>query len=280
MKVHLALAALVFLAGCTGGGGGISSLGGSSPPANGGAKAASEELTVYLSGLPDAVSGTEYFTIVAEASEDISEVKFLLYNLGSYLQSSCSGTSSLRDIASGQRKEVSCSLKATDTPLENTSQELMYEASYKISKYLGQVGFKVYDSEEYERVNPAGGEDFADLGVGELRVSPENVREGETTRVVLDLSGDLATGDNCGCNIEKVLLKIPRGFSVSGSSGWTRSSCGSFNCYEKRNVNVPLNEEFGLSIAGVTKTETFYIGVEVEGVWKLVRGSDTVVIPT
>ena len=49
--------------------------------------------------------------------------------------------------------------------------------------------------------------------------------------------------------------------------------------YEKQNLDTPLREDLTLSIAGVTKTETFYVGAEVEGIWKIVRGSDTVTVP-
>lgn len=278
MRIHLALAALVLLAGCTGGGGGLPQPTGGNTPTASGSKTSSGELTVYLSGLPEKLEGTDYFTITAEATEDISDVQIVLYNLGSYLESSCSGTNSIRDLASGQKKEISCSLKATDTPMENINQEIMFEASYRISKYTGQVAFRIYDAEEYDRVKPSEGEASADLKIGNILVSPENAREGESISIQVDLGGELATGGSCGCNIEKLLLKIPSGFSLSGQ-GWTRSTCGGFNCYEKRNLDAPIAEDMALSIAGVTKTETFYVGVEVGGIWKLVRGSDTVVVP-
>jgi hypothetical protein len=278
MKFYIALAALVLLAGCVGdelpaaGGGG-------QQPAGTGDKTGSDEVTVYLNGLPDEVSGTEYFTIVVEANEDVEDARVFLYNLGSYLESSCSGTNSLGSIAKGQRKDVSCSLRATDTPLGNVTQEIMFEADFKVSKYSGEAGVKVYDGVEFDRLKPGEGAATADLGVGTLSVAPGNVREGEDMHVTIELDGDLSTGDDCGCNIETVMVKIPRGFSISGDSGWTRASCGNFNCYQKSNVDVPFSEDMTLSIAGVTRTETFYIGAEIDGIWKVERGSGTVVIP-
>lgn len=280
MRIHLVLAALILLAGCTGGGGSLPTTGGGTgtKPDGGGTKSTSNEISVYFTGLPEEVSDTTYFTIAAEASDDISDAKVFVYNLGSYLESSCSGTSSFGDMYAGQKKEISCSIKARDTPLETIDQEILYESSYKISKYTGQVGFKIYDSDEYDRVNPSEGEVSADLGLGNVKVNPENAREGESISIELELGGDLATGETCNCNVEKITLKIPRGFSVTGDSGWTKSTCSNFNCYEKRNINVPLVEDLILTIAGVTKTETFYIGVEVEGIWKIIRGTDTVTI--
>ena len=112
MKVYIALAALVLLAGCTGGGSGLpatSSSGGEQQQPGGTEPISAVELDVYLSGLPEEVSGTKYFMIVAEAKEAVEDAKVFLYNLGSYLESSCSGTSSLGSMSAGQKKEISCS---------------------------------------------------------------------------------------------------------------------------------------------------------------------------
>ncbi|MBR9689647.1 MAG: hypothetical protein GOV01_01980 [Candidatus Altiarchaeota archaeon] len=282
MKAYFALALIVLMAGCIGGGDGLTTPTNSqdtetdnSPRTHQG-----EELSVYLSELPIDISkgATKYFKIVAEADEDVESVKVLVYNLGNYLESSCEGSNTLRDVVAGNYKEASCSIKVVDEPIEEINQDILYEAVYKVSKYVGQVSFKVYDDDEFERVDPSYGDKDVDLVVGTLTVSPENVKEGEDIEISLNLDEELAQGDNCACSIEKVLVKIPQGFSVSGFTGWTRYVCGSFNCYERRNLDTPLTNGATVSIAGVTKTNTFYVEVEVQGVWKVTRGSDTITV--
>ena len=280
MKRALVLVSIIFLAGCIGGGSETptrpSGTTGNNEPTYSG-----EELTVYLDELPqEIVSGTEYFKIVAEAEDDIESVSVLIYNLGSYLTSPCDGKNTFRDIGAGETKEVSCSLKLTDEPLSDVDQEIMFEATYKVKSYVGQIDLAVYDSEEFERVNPATNPQSVSIGESRLEVSASNIEEGERAQVSIVIDGALAQGDLCRCSVESAILKVPQGFSVSGLESWNRYTCGSFNCYEIKNVDAPFDESFYVSIAGVTKTDTFYIGAELSGIWKSERGSETISIPS
>ncbi len=275
MRLYVALAVIVLLAGCTNNQGGLS---GGTPKQSTeqGPKPTGGEVSVQFDGLPETVNERSYFIIRVRAEKDVDDLKLTLYNFGSYLKSSCSGTNYLGKMLAGQSKEISCSIEATGIPVENISQEIMYEASYKVNA-AGQVSFKVYDSSTWE--GSAGGTNTDDLGVGYLEVSPANVKEGEKTELTISLSGGLSEGENCRCSVEKLTLRIPKGFSISGSSEWSRSSCGNFNCYEKRNLDTPFQDRLELSIIGVTKTETFYVSAEVEGAWKATSGSETVSVP-
>ncbi|MBR9680879.1 MAG: hypothetical protein GOU98_03590 [Candidatus Altiarchaeota archaeon] len=279
MRIHLVLAAMVFLAGCVGGGNGTTTDNKETTTGTETKKVYGEELHISIDGLPTEMSGveTEYFKLITEAEESVENVRVLVYNLGSYLDSSCAGSNSLRDVTGGEVKEVSCTLNMIEEPLEEIEQEIFYEATYKVKEYAGQVSLKVYDSDEFERINPTSERDSVDLGVGILSIEENNVEEGSSVDINIELDGDLSTGD-CGCNIEKAIVKIPKGFSVSGFTGWTRYSCGTFNCYQRQNIDTPLISKATISISGVVKTDTFYIGAEISGAWKVSRGSDTVIL--
>ena len=279
MRIHLVLVAMVFLAGCVSGGGDGTTTNNQENTGTEKTKVYGDELHIGIGDLPVEISvqETEYFKLITEAEESVEDVRVLVYNLGSYLSSSCAGSNSLRDVAGGEVKEVSCTLSVIEEPLEEIKQEIFYEATYKVKEYTGQVSLKVYDGDEFERVNPKIGSDSVNLGVGTLSIDNKNVEEGESVEVRIELDGDLSTGD-CGCNIEKAVVKIPKGFSVSGLSGWTRYACGTFNCYERRNIDTPLDSKATISISGVVKTDTFYIGTELNGAWKVSRGSETIIV--
>lgn len=278
MKRTLVLVSIIFLAGCIGGetetSTGPTETTDKTEPVYSG-----EELTVYLDELPQEMTkGTEYFKIVAEAEEDIESVSVLIYNLGSYLTSPCGGKNTFRDISSGETKEVSCSLKLTDDPLSDVNQEIMFEAIYKVKSYAGQIDLVVYDSEEFERVSPSTDPKSADIGAGRLEISASKIEEGERVQVSIVIDGALSESDTCGCSVESAILKVPKGFSVSGLEAWSKYTCGSFNCYELKNIDTPFDESFYVSIAGVTKTDTFYIGAELSGIWKSEEGSGTIIL--
>jgi len=279
MKRALVLVLIVFLAGCIGGKDETptrpSGTTDDTEPVYSG-----EELTVYLDELPQEMTGgTEYFKIVAEAEEDIESVSVLIYNLGSYLTSPCDGKNTLRDIISGERKEVSCSLTLTDDPLSDVNQEIMFEAIYKVKSYAGQIDLVVYDSEEFERISPATESKSVSIGEGRLEISDSNVKEGERVQVSIVIDGSLSIGEVCRCSVESAILKVPKGFTISGLETWSKYTCGSFNCYELKNIDAPFDESFYVSITGVTKTDTFYIGAELSGIWKSEEGSGTVFMP-
>ena len=276
-KIHLVLVLLMLFAGCTT----------SNPQTNTKTDNTSEdesktygkELSVSFDDFPSTISSSssEYFKIKLEAGEDIESSKILLYNLGSFLSSSCEGTTSVRDIQQGSSKQVSCTLKVDDVPFEEVEQEIKVETIYKISKDEGQIGFTIYDSEDFEKETPSINDKKTELSIGLFKIDSENIKEGESFEIEFDITEILGEGDICNCNIEKIVFKIPLGFSVSGLSGWNKYSCGGFSCFEKENLNSG-DISFTLSIIGVTKTETFYAGIEVFGIWKQIETKEKVTI--
>jgi|GEM_PF-5308452 len=277
MKLYLVLALLVLLAGCTTSGGRTNTNNKNQTIDESSTGISSKELSIDMKDFPSTLSygDTKYFNIITEAKKAVQDVRVQVYNLGSYLESSCSGITPIRNVAEGEKKEVSCSLKVTDQPLEDLSQEVFYEATYKVNRYTSQTSFKVYDHDEFDRENPAHESKSVDLDIGTLSLTNINVEEGQKVGLRLSLDGELATGD-CGCNIERAVIKLPKGFTINGFSGWTQYTCGNFNCLEKRNIKTPLDAEADIAISGIIKTNTFYVGAEISGVWKLARGSNTI----
>ncbi len=263
MKAYLALLALVFFMGCTN----------SSPPAGGDrpSRVTAELASVEVPGTIAREDGTVRASFSFEAEEDVDDVTAKFWDLGDFLSGSCDSTLELGEVGAGQRATRTCTLRVEDVPLEDVEQKLDYLFKYRVKKYTLQLPLRIVASEEYSGDGPPVEESFS---AGAVSLDPGEVEERGAAVVVLDLSGgDFATGEDCGCSIEKVTFRIPSSLSVRGLDDWYRRSCGTnFVCYEKEGLQ-PFSDSFELETPGVARSRTVYIGLEVEGVWKKVEGS-------
>ncbi len=275
-KSHLVLALLVLFAGCTSS---DSKTNTEEEQDTTTPKIYGNELSISFEDFPQTISSEalEYFKIKFDANENIEGVKILVYNLGSFISSSCEGKTAVRDISEGTSKQISCTLKVEDAPYDEVNQNLKFETIYKISQDKGQIEFTVYDSSDFETSHPSLSETETELSIGSLKLDSGNIKEGEPLNVEFDITKSLGKGDICNCNIEEIIFKIPIGFSITGLSGWNRYSCGSFSCFKKENVDSS-DISFTLSIAGVTNTETFHLGLELYGIWKQIESSKSITI--
>lgn len=268
MRKALVLIALILMAGCTS----QDSSGKQTSGEEG--EVFSDELSLLIEGLPSEIGDDKvYFRIAVEAAEPMENVEVILSSAGSYLKSSCFRTNTLRDFDAGERKELACSIEKVGSPPNNTEQEILYSAKYKLVSYSGELEVEVYDSSEE---GGHGQPKTLRLGPGEFRVDNSRIEEGEEVDLTLLIGGALAKGDSCGCNIEKAVVKIPRGFVVTAASNWQKTTCGDFSCYEDTYIDTAYESHLVASIPGVVRTETFSFGAELHGIWKELAGSVSV----
>jgi hypothetical protein len=275
-KLYLALALMVFFAGCTtaknSGAGSARQPSGNAP-----ASAASEDLEVTLDDFPDGIAPdeTKYFKVNFRALRNVESATFQIYSIGASLESSCEARLQIRDIAQGEIIQNSCSLRISEAPGQDATQQVNYEASYKVSSESGQLLLEVNDGEapvsiESQRVT---------LSSAFLDGEAKKVKEGSIVRMNFEVDGqNLATGGGCMCSVEKALIRIPSGFLLSGLTSWSKYSCGEFTCYENRNLQSGYSDEFYITAPSVVRNEVFNIGVEVSGIWKSIRGSDALTV--
>jgi len=279
----LALVTLVFLAGCT-----ETPEGGESPTYNSGSSGSGstttsgDHISITFVNFPTSIEVDEEisFSFEVDANVNVQDVEVLMYDFGSYIESSCDGRNRLGDMVRGEKKTRTCSMEVLGTPTQDISQNMKYEINFKVEEVSAELSLKVYDDVEFERESPRPDSDSQSLGkFGTFSLEPKNVEEGKPINLELRFDDDtLIKNDVCDCTIEKVTVSVPLGFVAQGLSGWTKRSCGSNECYSTTNLNTPKNEEFTLLISGVTRSNEFYIGAIVEGIWEYSSGSKSFTI--
>jgi hypothetical protein len=273
-KLYLALALMVFFAGCT-----TANKSGTTSTKktsnNTQSASASEDLEVTLGEFPDEIAPYEikYFKVNFRALRNVGSVAFQIYSIGANLESSCEARLQIRNFTQGETKQNSCSLKISDIPSQDTAQQISYEALYQVSSESGQLLLEVNDGE----LAGSPESQIVTLSSAVLESEAKKVKEGSIVRMNFEVDGrNLAMGGGCMCSVEKALIRIPSGFLLSGLTTWSKYSCGEFSCYEKRNLQDGYSDEFYITAPSVVRTEVFNIGAEVSGIWKAIRGSDTV----
>ena len=133
---------------------------------------------------------------------------------------------------------------------------------------------KIFDSIEFERVNPISGSEYKNLeNFGEIHMEPKNAEEGKPINFRLSLNDNtLVENVLCNCHVEKITMEFPIGFVINGISDWTKKSCGTNYCYSLSNVKAPFDKEFTAIISGVTRSNEFYINTRFEGIWGYEEG--------
>jgi len=277
----LAIAVMVLLAGCTEN----MKKEGSSVQQTGqaGKKTSSsdsgEYLNIIFENFPSQLKeGDErQFSFTIEAKDNLEDVEVLMYNFGSYVESSCNGRIRIGDISKGGAKTRTCTMKLTGAPVENKSQDMKYEVNFKIKQAEAEISVKVYDEVEFERSSPGGGDDSASLeNFAELVANPKNVEEGKPIYFNLNIDGSTLTkNQNCNCNIESLSITFPSGFWVEGLDAWTKKVNANGITYTLQKINAPAKKEFTAKLSGVTRSNEFYIKFSANGVWKYFTGSNS-----
>lgn len=278
-EAALGLAVLVLLSGCVEGG--FPGMGNTSagPGTTGQSETtvSGQLVEVRISGLPAVLDDNESqsFSVELTAKEEVSDVDLLIYNLGSYVASSCSGSNRVGDMDAGESETLSCTLELVDQPPRSMRQDMSYEVNYRSGRASSDVSLTVLDSTEYARQSPEGGSDSVNIGdIGHMDLEPVNIEEGRPATLTINLEADgLIKNNLCDCHVEKLTVEVPRGFVVRGLEDWSQVSCENSQCFRLNDVETPLEEQASLSISGVTRSNEFYIKLEAEGIWRYEQGS-------
>ncbi|MBR9679461.1 MAG: hypothetical protein GOU99_00220 [Candidatus Altiarchaeota archaeon] len=241
----------------------------------------SGDLTVNFLGFPVSIQAgeTETYELVVKnnMAEAVSGVKLYSFNFGSYLDSSCDGLKSIGSLLAGEERRISCRLSVLGSPVALIDQEVKWQLDYILSTRVGQLALEVHENQGTPLNSDSVSYSFSHPLFGFFELSSGKIYEGETARFSLSVDGTVEQMDSCNCDIQEIVIKAPKGFSLIGLSDWSYSNCELNNkCYTKTNINLPFDEEFTGSIAGVVKTETFYFPVILNGIGTKLEGSTNI----